>query len=141
MQEHSIDWLYRQIVDETPDAIIFANRDGQIELWNSGAESIFGYSAQRGQKPQPNINHRGTEGTESRADSVCRGGGRHYPPCRLSAWRIVVFLCGLGASVVQLSLFGAEKQQLTRKPCQKNKELRISSTGGNGQEPWHHYPG
>jgi PAS domain S-box-containing protein len=44
MQEHTNEWLYRQIVDETQDAIIFANRDGQIELWNSGAESIFGHS-------------------------------------------------------------------------------------------------
>jgi len=45
MQEYTNEWLYRQIVDETQDAIIFANRDGQIEVWNSGAESIFGYSA------------------------------------------------------------------------------------------------
>jgi PAS domain S-box-containing protein len=44
VQEHTNEWLYRQIVDETQDAIIFANRDGQIELWNSGAESIFGHS-------------------------------------------------------------------------------------------------
>jgi PAS domain S-box-containing protein len=46
MQEYTNEWLYRQIVDETQDAIIFANRDGQIEVWNSGAESIFGYSAE-----------------------------------------------------------------------------------------------
>lgn len=46
MQEHTNEWLYRQIVDQTQDAIIFANREGQIELWNSGAESIFGYSAE-----------------------------------------------------------------------------------------------
>jgi PAS domain S-box-containing protein len=45
MQGYTNEWLYRQIVDETQDAIIFANRGGQIELWNSGAESIFGYSA------------------------------------------------------------------------------------------------
>lgn len=45
MLEHMDEWLCRQIVDEAQDAIIFANRGGQIELWNSGAESIFGYSA------------------------------------------------------------------------------------------------
>ncbi|ABK18845.1 PAS domain-containing protein [Syntrophobacter fumaroxidans] len=45
MQEDSYEWLCRQIVDEAPDAIIFANRDGRIELWNSGAEFIFGYTA------------------------------------------------------------------------------------------------
>ena len=31
MQEYTNEWLYRQIVDETQNAIIFANRDGQIE--------------------------------------------------------------------------------------------------------------
>jgi len=46
MQEYTNESLYRQIVDETQDAIIFANRGGRIELWNSGAESIFGYSAE-----------------------------------------------------------------------------------------------
>jgi PAS domain S-box-containing protein len=46
MQECTKEWLYRQIVDEAQDAIIYANQDGQIELWNSGAESIFGQSAE-----------------------------------------------------------------------------------------------
>ena len=44
--DNTHEWLCRQIVDGTQDAIIFANRDGQIELWNSGAESIFGYGAE-----------------------------------------------------------------------------------------------
>jgi PAS domain S-box-containing protein len=46
MMDNTHEWLCRQIVDGTQDAIIFANRDGQIELWNSGAESIFGYRAE-----------------------------------------------------------------------------------------------
>ena len=46
MQEYKKEWLYRQIVDGAQEAIIFANRDGRIELWNAGAESIFGYSAE-----------------------------------------------------------------------------------------------
>lgn len=46
MKECADEWFYRQIVDRTQDAIIFANREGQIQLWNSGAESIFGYSAE-----------------------------------------------------------------------------------------------
>lgn len=46
MKESNSDWLYRQIVDEARDAVIFANRDGRIELWNSGAESVFGYDAE-----------------------------------------------------------------------------------------------
>lgn len=39
------DQLYRQIVDNAQDAIIFADREGVIRLWNSGAEAIFGYDA------------------------------------------------------------------------------------------------
>lgn len=46
MEKHPKEWLCRQIVDEARDAIIFADRDGRIELWNSGAEAIFGYSAE-----------------------------------------------------------------------------------------------
>jgi PAS domain S-box-containing protein len=37
--------LCREIVDNAPDAMIFADRDGIIRLWNSGAEAMFGYSA------------------------------------------------------------------------------------------------
>lgn len=46
MQGHPEDWLYRQIVDEAQDAIIYADREGCIELWNSGAALIFGYSTE-----------------------------------------------------------------------------------------------
>ncbi len=38
--------LYREIVEKAADAIIFADREGIIRLWNSGAEAIFGYSAE-----------------------------------------------------------------------------------------------
>lgn len=37
------DWLYRQIVNDAQDAIVFADREGVIRLWNSGAKGIFGY--------------------------------------------------------------------------------------------------
>ena len=37
------EWLARQIVDQAPDAIVFADRDGVIWLWNAGAEAMFGY--------------------------------------------------------------------------------------------------
>lgn len=36
--------LFREIVTEAGDAIIFADRDGRIQLWNQGAEDIFGYT-------------------------------------------------------------------------------------------------
>jgi PAS domain S-box-containing protein len=39
------DWLCRRIVSESRDAIIFADRDGLIRLWNAGAEAMFGYRA------------------------------------------------------------------------------------------------
>jgi PAS domain S-box-containing protein len=35
-----------QIVALAPDAIMFADRDGVIRLWNQGAERLFGYPAE-----------------------------------------------------------------------------------------------
>ena len=35
-----------QILALAPDAIMFADRDGVIRLWNQGAERLFGYSAE-----------------------------------------------------------------------------------------------
>ncbi len=45
--EHTLDLvaLSQGIVDQAPDAIIFADRDGIVRLWNSGAERIFGHTA------------------------------------------------------------------------------------------------
>ncbi|MEO8346148.1 MAG: PAS domain S-box protein [Betaproteobacteria bacterium] len=37
--------LFQAIVEQAPDAIIFADHDGSIQVWNRGAETIFGYSA------------------------------------------------------------------------------------------------
>ena len=38
-------WLCSRIVAGAPDAIIFADADGIIRLWNPGAETVFGYGA------------------------------------------------------------------------------------------------
>ena len=38
------DWLCRRIVENSPMAILFADREGKIRLWNSGAETVFGYT-------------------------------------------------------------------------------------------------
>jgi PAS domain S-box-containing protein len=38
--------LCQRIVEGSPDAIIFADRDGTIRLWNAGAEAMFGYRAE-----------------------------------------------------------------------------------------------
>ena len=37
--------LCQQLVGNAYDAIIFADRDGTIRLWNVGAEVMFGYTA------------------------------------------------------------------------------------------------
>lgn len=34
-----------RLVAETPEAIIYASRDGVIRLWNGGAETLFGFTA------------------------------------------------------------------------------------------------
>ena len=45
METASPGWLVRRIVEEMPEAVIFADRQGTIHLWNRGAETMFGYSA------------------------------------------------------------------------------------------------
>jgi PAS domain S-box-containing protein len=46
MQPSTQEWLCRQIVEQSQEAIIFADREGIIRLWNTGAETIFGYQAE-----------------------------------------------------------------------------------------------
>lgn len=43
--DYTREWICRKIVDGAQDAIIFADTEGIIRLWNSGAETIFGFSA------------------------------------------------------------------------------------------------
>jgi PAS domain S-box-containing protein len=43
MPDDSRDWLCRRIVEHSQDAIIFADAEGVIRLWNAGAAAIFGY--------------------------------------------------------------------------------------------------
>lgn len=40
------EWLAGKIVAISGDAIMFADREGIIRLWNSGAERMFGYAAE-----------------------------------------------------------------------------------------------
>ncbi|MGH8743472.1 MAG: PAS domain S-box protein [Burkholderiales bacterium] len=40
------DW-FQAIVEQAPDAVIFADRDGITRIWNLGAEAVFGYSEAR----------------------------------------------------------------------------------------------
>jgi PAS domain S-box-containing protein len=39
------EWLCRRIVQESQEAVIFADRQGIIRLWNAGAAAMFGYQA------------------------------------------------------------------------------------------------
>jgi PAS domain S-box-containing protein len=39
------EWLCQQIVDQNGLAIICGDPEGRIQLWNKGAEEIFGWSA------------------------------------------------------------------------------------------------
>ena len=42
---HADPRLFEALVEQTPDAIIFADCDGMIRVWNRGAETVFGFSA------------------------------------------------------------------------------------------------
>ena len=44
MGENDKNAFYRRIVETVGDAVIFADRDGIIRLWNRAAEGIFGYT-------------------------------------------------------------------------------------------------
>ena len=36
--------LAHALIEHLADAVIFADREGQIQVWNAGAEAVFGYS-------------------------------------------------------------------------------------------------
>jgi PAS domain S-box-containing protein len=36
--------LFRALIEQLADAVIFADREGRIRVWNSGAEAVFGYA-------------------------------------------------------------------------------------------------
>jgi PAS domain S-box-containing protein len=44
MDENDKNTLCRRIVETIGDAVIFADREGIIRLWNRGAEGIFGFT-------------------------------------------------------------------------------------------------
>jgi PAS domain S-box-containing protein len=37
--------VFRLIVDQSPDAVIFADGEGRIQVWNNAAFDLFGYPA------------------------------------------------------------------------------------------------
>lgn len=46
MQTPTREHLYQQVIENAADAIIAADRMGIIRLWNTGAELMFGYTAE-----------------------------------------------------------------------------------------------
>lgn len=38
--------LHQQIIDGSPDAFVLGDREGRIRLWNAGARTIFGFTAE-----------------------------------------------------------------------------------------------
>src|SRR5690349_8588805 len=45
MQAGTDPTLFERLVQRAPDAMIFADREGTIRVWNSSAELVFGYPA------------------------------------------------------------------------------------------------
>jgi PAS domain S-box-containing protein len=45
MADPLADWIYRRIVDTSPEAVVVADTEGIIRFWNQGAETIFGFTA------------------------------------------------------------------------------------------------
>lgn len=43
MTTDNIDQLCRELCDNAPDAIVYADKAGLIRFWNQGAEYLFGY--------------------------------------------------------------------------------------------------
>jgi PAS domain S-box-containing protein len=37
--------LFRALVEQMPDAVIFADREGIVRIWNDGALAVFGYTS------------------------------------------------------------------------------------------------
>ena len=44
-QPASAEVPWRHILADTPDALIYADREGVIRVWNAGATALFGFSA------------------------------------------------------------------------------------------------
>lgn len=82
MDASEIAELGRQLIESPAEAIIYADRDGVIRLWNPGAERIFGFSASEAVGESldiiipPKLRERHWEGY----NRVMAGGESHYAP-------------------------------------------------------------
>ena len=44
LESDVLDALARTVLFDLPDAVIYADRDGNVRFWNAGAERIFGFT-------------------------------------------------------------------------------------------------
>ena len=44
LESDVLDALARTVLSDLPDAVIYADRDGNVRFWNAGAERIFGFT-------------------------------------------------------------------------------------------------
>lgn len=45
LDSFDLDQFSRALVENIPDAVLYAGKDGRIVYWNAGAERIFGFTA------------------------------------------------------------------------------------------------
>ncbi|CFX25585.1 Transcriptional regulator [Candidatus Filomicrobium marinum] len=45
LDSFDLDHFSRALVENIPDAVLYAGKDGRIVYWNAGAERIFGFTA------------------------------------------------------------------------------------------------
>lgn len=126
--------LYRKIVEDSPLAILYADREGLIRFWNSGAEEMFGYRADEmlGKSMDPiipeNLRPRHWDGwNKTMATGVTRYGRDvlSVPAMRKDGSRISVefYIILLRAPTGEVAGAAAMMQDVTKR-WQQQKEMR-----------------
>ncbi|MGZ8851543.1 MAG: PAS domain-containing protein [Thermoanaerobaculia bacterium] len=126
--------LYQTIVEEAPMAILYADRDGVIRFWNSGAEEMFGFKADEmlGKSMDPiipeNLRPRHWDGWEKTMATGVTKYGRDVlsvPALRKDGSRISVefYILLLRAATGEIAGAAAMMQDVTKR-WQQQKELR-----------------
>ena len=137
------EWLCQQIVDQNRLAIICGNHEGKIQLWNKGAEEIFGWSAEEaiGRSMDFIIPEKHREKHWAGYDKVMQTGETKYgkqllavPALTKSGTRIsveftVVLIKDVEGKVVSIA---ATLQDITAR-WERDKELRQRLTAAEAQ--------
>jgi PAS domain S-box-containing protein len=137
------DLLFRKIVEESPLAILYADREGVIRFWNAGAEEMFGFRADEllGKSMDPiipeNLRKRHWDGWNKVMESGVTRYGRDVlavPALRKDGTRISVefYILLLRSSTGQIAGAVAMMQDVTKR-WQQMKELRSRITALEAQ--------